>query len=67
MFLAGFAKQKINHGEGCTLGGYWGNGKCTGIHDNLFCKVTCISSCAADGTSAKPAEGFGNKGKSLGP
>ena len=49
MFLAGFAKQKINHGEGCTLGGYWGNGKCSGIHDNLYCKVTCI---ASESTSA---------------
>ena len=48
-FSAGFAKQKINHGEGCTLGGYWGNGKCSGVHDNLYCKVTCI---ASESTSA---------------
>ena len=40
-YITGFAKTKINQGKG-FLGGYWGRGKCTGIHDNLYCTATYI-------------------------
>ena len=39
-YITGLQKQKLIKER--VLGGYWGRGKCTGIHDNLYCTATYI-------------------------